>query len=49
MLKRAAIEIISDNLDKAIFDFGSSKVTIWSTGEKYKVKRTATREEIAEA
>ncbi|WP_251612977.1 hypothetical protein [Senimuribacter intestinalis] len=49
MLKRAAIEIISDKLDKAIFNFGSSKVTIWSTGEKFKVKRTATREEIAEA
>ena len=49
MLKRAAIEIISDKLDKAIFNFGSSKVTIWSTGEKFKVKRTATREEITEA
>ena len=34
MLKRAAIEIKSDKHDKAIFDFGSSKVNSCSTGEK---------------
>lgn len=49
MLKRAGSAIIDGNLDKAIFDFGSSKVTIWNAGEKYKVKRTTTREETAEA
>lgn len=49
LLKRAAAEIVDGNCHKAVFDFGSSKVTIWDTGEKYKVKRTTTREEQAEA
>lgn len=49
MLKRAGAEIVNGNIDKAAFDFGNSKVTIWNAGEKYKVKRTATREETAEA
>ncbi|NBH61597.1 hypothetical protein D1155_08040 [Anaerotruncus sp. 80] len=49
LLKRAASEIVDGNCLKAVFDFGSSKVTIWDAGEKYKVKRTTTREEQAEA
>lgn len=49
LLKSAGAEIVNGNCHKAVFDFGSSKVTIWDTGEKYKVKRTTTREEQAEA
>ncbi|WP_338547791.1 hypothetical protein V1225_05820 [Emergencia sp. JLR.KK010] len=49
LLKRAGAEIVNGNCYKAVFDFESSKVTIWNAGEKYRIKRTATREEIAEA
>ncbi len=49
LLKRAGAEIVNDNCNKAVFDFGGSKVTIWEAGEKYKVKRTTTREELTEA
>lgn len=49
LLKRAAAEIVDGNCYKAVFDFGGSKVTIWQAGEKYKTKRTTTREEQAEA
>ena len=49
MLKRAGSAIVDGILDKAVFDFGISKVTIWNAREKYKVKRTTTREEMTEA
>ena len=49
ILKRAGSAIVDGHLVKAIFNFGYSKVTIWNAGEKYKVKRTVTREETAEA
>lgn len=49
ILKRVGAEIVNGNIEKAVFDFGSSKVTIWNAGEKYKIKRNTTREETAEA
>lgn len=49
MLRRAGTDIIEGSCDKIVFALPDSKVRIWSDGEKYKIKRTATKEEVAEA
>lgn len=49
MLRRAGTDIIEGSCDKIVFALPDSKVQIWSDGEKYKIKRTATKEEVAEA
>lgn len=49
MLRRAGADIVAENCDKVAFTLPDSKVQIWNDGEKYKIKRTATKEEVAEA
>ena len=49
MLRRAGADVIAENCDKVAFTLPDSKVQIWNDGEKYKIKRTATKEEVAEA
>lgn len=49
MLRRAGVDVIEGNCDKATFVLLDSKVQIWDTGEKIKIKRTASKEQEAEA
>lgn len=39
----------SGNCESVTFELMDSKVKIWNTGDKIKIKRTASREEAAEA
>ena len=49
MLRRAGMEVVNGNAGAITYDFSDSKVRIWADGEKYKVSRTGTRKEVAEA
>lgn len=49
MLRRAGVDVIEGICDKVAFVLPDSKVQIWDAGEKIKIKRTASKEEEAEA
>lgn len=49
MLRQGGIDVLQGNCESVTFELMDSKVKIWNTGDKIKIKRTASREEAAEA
>lgn len=49
MLRRAGVDVIEGNCDKIAFSLPESKIQIWNAGDKFKVRRTVSREKEAEA
>lgn len=48
MLRQGGCDIMSGICQSITFDFYNSKIKIWDTGEKYKVKRTGSPSEEVE-
>lgn len=49
MLRAGGVDVMSGNADSITYSLADSKVRIWTDGDKYKVSRTGTQKEVAEA